>query len=425
MGTPMGSENGKAALTIAVDNSQLSPASALGLIDLYLEYTKDVVSPVIFRKWAAIHAIGAAVERRVWTRFNINRLHPNMFVFLVGPPGTGKTQALRPIQTILRKADPVTLSPNDVTKQSMLDALKKSPKVFMDENGPTDYHYLDLIVPELSNFMSEYDAALAGVLTDLFDCGPSNEETRRSGNGSGMIVNPGVAMIAGTATKNLGKTVSGDLWGQGFMARVILVHSAEIIRNNPFDVSSFSEDIEKELVLGFERLGEMSGCMTWDVGAQTAMLRWQDSGHAPVPQHNKLAEYNVRRWLHCAKLAMIAALADERMIVYEEDFELAKTWLLEAEAEIPEIFKDMNQHSDGEILEELRSQMLTLYIRDKRAIHASFIYGFLRNRVASHSIDRMITVAEASGMMVRLAGTDGHDAQYIPKAAAQLTPNVL
>ena len=396
------------------------------MIDLYLEYTKDVVSPERFRKWAAIHAIGAAVERRVWTRFNINRCYPNMFVFLVGPPGTGKTQALRPAQVLLRKADAVTLSPNDVTKQSMLDAMKKSPKVFMDNGLPSDYHYLDLIVPELSNFMSEYDAALAGMLTDLWDCGPVNEETRRSGNGSGMITNPGVAMIAGTATKNLGKTISGDLWGQGFMARVILVYSAEVINSDPFMVSSFSEDIERELVQGFERLGEMSGEMTWDEEAKDAMRAWRAGGHKPVPNHNKLAEYNIRRWLHCAKLAMIAALADERMIVYKEDFDLALSWLLEAEIEIPEIFKDMNQHGDNEILEEMHSQMLTVFLSSgRRAISAQWVYSFLSKRVASHSIARMIEVAEASGMLVRSAGTSGTDATYIPKVSGALTPDIV
>lgn len=384
-----------------------------------------MVSPARFRKWAAIHAIGAAVERRVWSKFNINRMYPNLFVFLVGPPGTGKTQAMKPMFHILRKADAVKLAPNDVSKQSLLDAMAENTKVFFEKGLPVDYHYLDLMITELSNFMSEYDGALAGLLTQLFDCEDSNEERKRTTKGSGMIINPGLAMLAGTATKNLGKTISGDLWGQGFMARVLLVHSAEIVPFDPFVETEYDADLERELIEAFARLGEMSGQMTWHDDARAAFVAYKDAHFAPVPTHNKLIEYNTRRWMHAAKLAMIAALSDERQIIYAEDVHMAVEWLLELEAEIPEIFKDMISGGDGEIMADTHNQLVQFWINNgKRAIPVSFIYRLLSKQVAAHSIERVIQVMENAGMISRMAGTQGADAYYVPKMGGGLTAGV-
>lgn len=386
------------------------------MIDLFVEYTKDVTSPVIFRKWAMIWAIGAAAERRVWTRMNINHLYPNIFTFLVGPPGTGKTQALKPAANILRKSGAVKLAPNDVTKQSLLDALKGSTKAVLvpGQLAPMDYHYMGMIVPELSNFMSKYDVDLAGLLTDLFDCNDTNDETRRTSKASGMIVNPGLSLIAGSATKNLGATISGDLWGQGFMARVILVHSAERIPPDPFKENDWDESIRDELVSALARIGEMVGPMTWDIETQKALKGWIDSGQKPMPTHAKLAEYSTRRWMHLAKLSMIAALADERMLVLLEDFELAQSWLFEAEEGMPEIFKDMNAHKDGDVMEELHHNMMVLWTGTKRPISAAWMWNYLKSKVAVHSIPRVIETMEAAELISRVGGTEGLDALYIP-----------
>ena len=178
-----------------------------GVIEQYLEYTKDAPTPKVFRLWSAIHAVGAAGERRIWTTLGTNKLYPNLFIFLVGPPGIGKTQAINPMSEMLRKSQAVGLAPTDMTKQGLLDALVGFSKGAVIDGLPFDYHFMSICISELSNFMSQYDAALAGLLTDLFDCPPINEEKKRSGAGK-TIPFPGISFIIGTATENLGNTIS-------------------------------------------------------------------------------------------------------------------------------------------------------------------------------------------------------------------------
>lgn len=374
----------------------------------------------MFRLWSAIHAVGAAAERRVWTKFGRNELFPNLFVFLVGPPGVGKTQALEPMAELLRKSGAVTLAPNDLSKQGLLDAIANASKGALIDGRPFEYHFLALSIRELANFMSKYDMELTGLLTDLFDCPAVNEEVKRTHDKGKLIVAPGISFIMGTATQNLGATISTEMWGSGFMARVIMVYSAdEIIPDNMFEVIPTDDKLADELVTGLRRVGEMKGAMSWDAAAQAMLHTFRVNQKEGAPLHNRLTHYVTRRWLHLAKLCMIAALSDERTHVDADDFEVAFQWLTLAEAEMPEIFKDMVSHEDGQVHEELRTYLFTLYSKtNKTPIHASVIYKFLSARVASHSIQRIIEVTVAADFIRRVAGTEGDDALYIPQGQA-------
>lgn len=385
-----------------------------------MAWTNGIPSPVAFRKWAAIYAVGASVRRQVWTELvNGRPIYPNLFLFLVGPPGVGKTEAITPAGEHLRKSDTAKLAPNDITKQGLLDKLAHASEAVTFPGPPPvieEYHYMALVIRELSNFMNQYDSALAGILTDLFDNPPVNSESKRSGAGVD-IVRPGLSMLAGTATKNLGKTISGDLWGQGFMSRVIMVYSADQPPVRFFQKTAVKrEPVDVDMVQMLGRIGENKGEMLWSEDAMVAFTKWYEDGQQPVPNHSKLVEYNARRFLHVTKLTMIAALSHERMNIELEDFQTGRAWLEEAEAAMPEIFKEMVIHSDGEILREMHMAMWGLYSLAKRPITYGQMANFLMTKVAARDIPRLIEAAEGAKLFERSAGTSGMTATYVPQA---------
>lgn len=379
----------------------------------------------MFRLWTALHAVGAAAERRLWTTIGINQLYPNLFIFLVGPPGTGKSQAINPMSVLLRKSQAVGIAPNDLTKQGLLDCLAENARAAMIDGRPFDYHFLTICISEMSNFMSQYDHALAGLLTDLFDCPPTNEEKKRSGAGK-MIPYPGISFIMGTATQNLGDTISTEMWGSGFMARVIMVFSAEeIVPPNMFTVVPRNEALADEISTGLRRIGELKGEMLWADKAQALLQVFRETQKIGAPLHNRLSHYVTRRWLHLGKLCMIAALSEERMIVEEEDYLLAHSWLLEAESVMPEIFKDMTHHEDGQVLEELRQTFMLAQMKSQQPVPHRYLVQFLTQRVSAYQVPRMIEIALAADYFRRMAGTEGDDALYIPQAAYGPRPDTL
>lgn len=397
-----------------------------------------VPAPHAFKLWAAIFAVGAATERKTWTQLvNGIPVYANLFVWLVGPPGTGKTQAMVPMSVHLRKAGVTKLAPNDVSKQSLLDALKDAPGSVTwpatETSGPRimEYHYLSMVIRELSNFMSSYDAALAGLLTDLFDNPPENDERKRTTKGAGPIIRPSVAMIAGTATRNLGNTVGG-FWGQGFMSRIIMVYSADQPVVDFFQGEHdeegevpVREEFDPDLIAILKRVHAIKGRMRWSPEAVEAFKKWYGlgpnrEGCAPFPKHSKLLEYNARRYLHATKLSMISALSDERMRIEEVDFKRALGWLESAEALMPEIFKEMATHSDSEVLRELHMHLWSEYGKQQpprsKPFPATVLWSYLKDKVAAREIPRLIEAGENSALWSRVAGTQGPDAKYRPQA---------
>ncbi len=327
------------------------------------------------------------------------------------------------MSTLLRKAG-VSLSPDDMTKQGLLDVLGESSRAFLLDGRPVDYHFLTICGSELANFMSKYDDALAGILIHLFDCPPSNEEKKRGHDKGLLIPFPGISMIMGTATENLGKTISDEMWGSGFMARVVMVFSAdEVIPENMFAKVSSNEALAESITSSLRNIQELKGPMEWTDDAQRCLMAFrkhQREGEAALgipraPLHNRLSTYVVRRWLHLAKLCMISALSEESMTVTEADFHRALTWLSLAESEMPEIFKDMITHEDGAIYEDLRQWVFGLSFKAPgRPIHASLIYDFLKTRAATYAVPKIIEIAEAAGNIRRVAGTFGTEAEYLP-----------
>lgn len=346
-----------------------------------------------------------------------NKLYPNVFVFLVGPPGVGKTQAAKPMMEFLRKAKCCTLGPNDVTKQGLLDALGVASKAILIDTTPIEYHFLVLIILEMSNFMSKYDVDLSGLLTDLFDCPDTNEENKRTHNLGKMIVSPGLSALVCTATQNLGSTISNEMWGSGFMARFILVFSGdEIVPEDMFRENVREEELAAEIVARLKALGEFKGPMDWTQDARDALYAFRLASREEAPIHNRLSHYMTRRWMHLAKLCMISALAVGRKEVQLDDYALAEGWLIEAESQMPEIFKDMVAHEDGQVLEELRAHFFMLHMRSgKKAVPRSAMYDWLRKRASAFSCSKLLDVAEAADLFRRVAGTFGDDSEYIPQ----------
>ena len=57
----------------------------------FMDYTASMSAPKLFRQWTGLSMLSAALERKVWIETELGHLYPNLYVFLVSPPGVGKT----------------------------------------------------------------------------------------------------------------------------------------------------------------------------------------------------------------------------------------------------------------------------------------------------------------------------------------------
>lgn len=384
----------------------------MDFVESFLTHTKDVNSPEIFRLWSAIAAVGAAMERRCWTKNKKGILFPNLSVLLVASPGIGKTEGIKRIEKILKDSKKVVVMPKSLTSASLVDVLKRATKTYLSVGGtPVEYHSGMILTSELGTMISAHDLEFLSLLNEIYDSPDVYAQQRRHFNEGKevQILNPQLNILAGTQPAFLAHLLPEEAWSMGATSRMILVYAGQFHDDSDvfgdLEEEEFSDRAALTARLGF--FGEQSGQFLWMPDAMEMFNRWKKSKYAPVPEHSKLQHYLPRRGIHAIKLAMISAMsATGELTVRQEDFVRALDWLLAAERIMPDIFREMAGKSDSDVLMELHYFMWQIMVQRKAKAQAANLgegelYNFLRLRVPGEKIGRILEVAERSRIISR------------------------
>lgn len=305
------------------------------------------------------------------------------------------------------------IGPDNPTKASFLDQFAGSGRV----NGHSTYTAMTVFCEEFNVFLPSYDEAFLSDLSAIFD----NPETYNSPRRSSKTVNlqkPTLNILA-CATPAVLSVFPEIAWNQGFTSRVLFIYSGA--NENPREIDMFEKRQDyghgNLVKLGTEFFNELSGEFEWDEDAQEDFNVWRNGGMKPKPDSSRLLNYNGRRAAHVLKLAMISAVsAGHGLNVTLSDFHRARAWLLEAEKFMPDMFHAMTAKSDDALLRDLHYVLYAEYskigLKDRRPIKNQFLVNYLRSRVPSERIDRLIKTAEAAGLMHK--DKNSFEASWIP-----------
>jgi hypothetical protein len=385
-------------------------------IEDFMSYSEGITSPELFRRWAAISAVSGALERRVWVNTSQAPIYPNMFILLVAKPGIGKSVIITPVKEIWRHTKTLHVAPTSMTKASLLDTLKKSVRrVVLSPLDAMEFHSLQAAASEFGNLVPAHDTEFLNVLNELYDNSPFYSEERRTGTVKSLeIVNPSINILAGTQPEFLGTLFPEQAWGMGFMSRVIMVYSGEIIEGDLFGPSKQQPQILERLTKRLTSLCTVSGQANLTQEAVDLIVAWRKGGMEPVPTHSKLANYTTRRLLHVIKLCTISAVSRTGKLLIEAiDVERARDWLVEVEHHMPDVFKEMGGKGDMQIVQDLHFFMWREYQKTKKPIHESLVFSFIGDRAASERIRNILELAERTQILRKVLDAP----LYIPKGA--------
>lgn len=390
-------------------------------IKQYLELTEGLPTPPVFRLWSAIAAIGACMERRAWLSTTMNVLFPNLFTILVGPPGSGKTQAMTPAKRLLAQSKSVMMAPDDMTKAALLDEMSEHSRRVLYKGETIIYHPMCVVLSELGTFVNAHDLEFLSVLNDIFD-NKDEHRSRRRGHNAGKelkLVRPGLNVLAGTQPGFLNTLLPEEAWSMGFTARLLMIYAPAAPETDLFADIEDRGDLMRELVAGLVARGKILGPFVLSEDAKQKLRLWASKGMRPIPEHERLAHYRSRRLQYVLKLSMIAACsARADLQVLAEDVERAKSWLLSAEQTMPDIFRDMSAKSDGQLISELHRFVWDLWVKSgaklehRKAVHRSSIMQFLALRCPADKAMRVLELACAMDWLSQLPDT----LLFIPKA---------
>jgi hypothetical protein len=372
---------------------------AQDFIDSFLSYTEQISSPYIFRLWAGIAGVAGALERRCWVKALPQPTYANLFVLLVAAPGIGKG-VIDEITRIWRQVKRLHLAPDSVTSASLLDSLLEADRKVV-HNGSLAFEYHSLIVPseEFGVLVPSHDLEFLSRLNRIFTNPDVLRVRRKYLKEEVSIVNPQMTILAGTQPGYLGSLLPEEAWSMGFTQRLLLIHSSLGADVELFGDYSSREGAERTLVRSMEQMSVAMGQFQWEPSAAKALSKWHSAGGPPKPEHRRLTHYVNRRTQFMLKLMLISSASrGELPIITDFDYERALTWLLAAEASMPDVFREMVQKSDVHVINELVRFAWQLYLRSKhKPIHEARLHAFLAERVPSEKVPHILALAIRSG----------------------------
>jgi hypothetical protein len=360
----------------------------------FLEYTEGLKSPEIFRRWAAVSAVSAALQRRVFVRVGRQRTYPNLYVLLISYPGVGKSNAIKFSRNVVRKVSSLKLAPSRITAAAFYDELQaaKGSMMDLDQNTMYQHHSMTAMIDEFSVFVRPSAQEFMDDLMDLYDC-PDPFEYKTKHQGENLIANSWFNLIGGATPSYLQSAWSSAVLDRGFPARCIIVHSDQRMKIDVLD----EDDEEAEEMESAERtalardlsdISSLRGRFTWEKEAGQEFSSWVNDGMKPAPTDARLEHYCERRIVHVAKLCLVtsASRRDDQEITLS-DFHKARDTLLEAEEAMPRAIDLVGSNP-------LRPQMLMAQ-KFVQAQHAKSKNGVLEHRV------RNILINEVDPMRMR------------------------
>jgi hypothetical protein len=297
-------------------------------------------STPVLRKWVAISAVSAAIERKVWLDTG-QPLFPNLYIWLVGPAAIGKSRPIGYVRNIAREAG-LHISKDKLTSAGLIDTMREDGiSQFTRAHHEIEmWNSMFVVVSELSVFMSDWDPTMGAILTNMWDC-DYYSEAKRGDNHRLDIEKPHLVMLCGCTPASLLQAVPDVYWSQGMMSRVILIHTKEKDTKDILDMSAGSEakDLIKDLAMIKEKPPE--GLIVANQDFKDLFHTWRREGCHPVPTNPRLRDYAARRDTHFLKLAMVACVdRGGPLVLTADDFKTTMDWLLEAELPMGKIFID-------------------------------------------------------------------------------------
>ena len=365
-------------------------------LDSFESFTSALSTPEIFRKWTGLSILAAALERKVWVETDIGFLYPNLYVFLVSPPGVGKTVLTSLAWRTIKQLQNHKVSSSSITRATLIEELSDASRfVSIPSGGATSFNSLYICSNELGTLLPAYELEFMSKLTEIYD-GHSYSEKRRNAKHNADIAKPQLNILAATQPGYLASMLPEVAWEQGFLSRAILVYSGSIIRRSLFTRNASDTVLWESLIHDLKAVARLYGEFKFSAEAAKLIDSFYIETHAlTAPAHPKLQHYSTRRPAHLIKLCQIAcASAGDEMIITPEHYQTALDWMLAAEDTIPEIFKAMQSGGDSNVIRDTWYFVYKTTLETGKPIPKSRLMAFLGQRVPSEKVETIITIME-------------------------------
>lgn len=365
---------------------------------LYFKYLEETECPTFYHRWCALSGVGTMLGRTCNFKLGHSSIHPNMYVMLIGTPGTRKSTAIKIIKKVMSNAGYTTMSADRTSKEKFLLDLHEQVEGeataddILDQNlwGDSDRSNFESRAPaelyiaadEFNDFIGNGNIEFISLLGSLWDFNGVFENKIKNGK-SVIIPNPTINILGGNTPTGFALAFPTDVLGQGFFSRLLLIYGEPTGKKITFPKAPDPE-IEKELAY---KLREMKIKSAGEITLNPLAAKLLDKIYKNWENLDdvRFEHYSNRRFTHLLKLCIIYCAARMSTIINERDVIIANTILSHTEHLMPKALGEFGKSRYSDVTHKI----MTLLEKATRPITPKEIM------IAVHSdVDSPAVVAE-------------------------------
>lgn len=311
-------------------------------------FTSESESPNSYLLWCALVTLGGALRRRVCVKWRYTPIYPNIYVKLVGPPGTGKGQAISFARRFLTRSSIPVSAESGSREGLIMDIVEK--RQLQEINGIL-YETSPYVVlsPDFMSFYRTSGDTMIEWLTEIFDSGDFEEEPwtyRLRNRPEEQIPRPYISMIAGTTESWIAENFSQAFTDQGYAARVIFVYARKprFYKARPAITTEMWEMADK-LLEDLKQISSLQGEFKVTEDAWKWFEPWYNDTLPKQKLDDRLQGYLGRKALHLWKVAMLLQIAgSDELVITSEILQLALAQLENLEPMMVQAFQGVGKN---------------------------------------------------------------------------------
>lgn len=322
-------------------------------IEEYLKYVENTEPPISYHRWVAIGCIAAALQRKVFFDWGMERIFPNLYIVLLGPAAqTRKSTALRVGEELIKDLN-IPIIGQENSRESIVRDIKKSVTNFNDGTMVRMQSAVVCFASELAVFLGKQNTELQADLTDWYD---SPNEWIRSTKHQGVDDISGLCfnLVGAMAPDWIPHVFAPESIGGGFTSRIMFVpefRKAKTIAN-PYKYPPPNGQ-RAHLLADLQDINtNMIGLFEFDQEAMDFYEDWytKDSEAIEIGKYavddRSFYTYCGRRPTMLRKVSMcLSAARDSSKLIKLEDIQTALAWMEEAEKRMPGTFAAVGRSS--------------------------------------------------------------------------------
>lgn len=333
------------------------------LFNKYFKYVENTEPPLVFHRWSVLTSLGAYLGRQYYLPFGDFNIQPNMYVMLIGDPGTRKSTAIKLAKKVLSSSGYDKFSAERTSKEKFLldlegveddmgavvDANKIMQNMFGDDFVGGDPREVFIVADEFNEFVGSGNLEFLSLLGSLWDWDDAAQpfKQRLKTSRSVSIYQPTISLLGGNTHAGFAEAFPPQSIGQGFLSRLVLVFGESSGKKIAFPARP-SDEIKRGLMELFQEIKQqVVGEATMTKQARGMLETIYRTFHGL--EDSRFKHYSTRRQTHLLKLCLLTAASNLRTEICAEDVLFANTLLSFTEHRMPNAMGEFGKAKNADV----------------------------------------------------------------------------